>query len=588
MRWTTGKRISLLLGTLGLGVVVIVGIAWQRLSVAERVLESTVSRLVPQIDRMTDIRLNVLRISLEARQAMLVETEVDRTAALKLIGELRRKIERDLKDFEKAISSAEGAARFQKVKTSVADFDQAVDRIAPLLSAGEAKPAFRMLVDQAVPARNRMLAAVEHQLEWQHKLLEQRVGEAGDAAASARVTMTVMSLVLLAFGAVVGTWFVRQLLRDLGGEPAQAREAAQRVAQGDLVTPVTLAASDRSSALAAVEQMRQALARLIGDIRSGVDSVSVASREIAQGNHDLSGRTEQQASSLQQTAASMEQMTSAVRQNADAAKQANQLATSASQVAAKGGQVVGQVVATMDDITASSKKIAEIIGVIDGIAFQTNILALNAAVEAARAGEQGRGFAVVAGEVRNLAQRSAQAAREIKSLIGESVAKVESGSAQVQQAGATMAEIVTQVKRVTDLIGEITSSTLEQSSGISQVNQAVTQLDQMTQQNAALVEQSTAAAQSMREQADRLARAVAIFKLSREESAQVIAQAQAVSRAAAIASPRKPAAGKPGAARPSTGPAPAAPVSAAPAPAARPAAPQSPARPAAGDDWKEF
>ena len=317
------------------------------------------------------------------------------------------------------------------------------------------------------------------------------------------------------------------------------------------------------------------------------DAITTASREIAQGNHDLSSRTEQQASSLQQTAASMEQMTSAVKQNADAAKQANQLAASASQVAEKGGEVVGQVVATMQDISASSKKIAEIISVIDGIAFQTNILALNAAVEAARAGEQGRGFAVVAGEVRNLAQRSAQAAREIKSLIGESVAKVENGSRLVNDAGQTMNDIVTQVKRVTDLIGEITSSTLEQSSGITQVNQAVSQLDQMTQQNAALVEQSAAAAQSLKEQADRLAQAVAIFKLSRQETTQAIAQAQAAAKALVPA--RAPNSGV--TASPST---PAAHVNSPTAPAPKSAPQSSPPKsppkspPGNDDDWKEF
>jgi methyl-accepting chemotaxis protein len=362
--------------------------------------------------------------------------------------------------------------------------------------------------------------------------------KAGEAAAQrtqsvyfGALTTTATLLVLaLALGAAFAVVITRHLLRQLGGEPQVAVAVARAVAEGDLSTPIAVRAGDQDSLLASLQAMQQALVKAVSSVRMSTESVSSASREIATGNQDLSSRTEQQASSLQQTAASIEQLTSAVKLNADAARQANQLAASASQVAAKGGAVVGEVVSTMDQITASSKKIADIIGVIDGIAFQTNILALNAAVEAARAGEQGRGFAVVAGEVRSLAQRSAQAAREIKSLIGESVEKVETGSKLVNDAGQTMNDIVAQVKRVTDLIGEITSSTLEQSNGIGQVNQAVTQLDQMTQQNAALVEQSAAAAESLREQADKLARAVAIFKLSRDETRQLIADAQAASR----------------------------------------------------------
>jgi methyl-accepting chemotaxis protein len=252
---------------------------------------------------------------------------------------------------------------------------------------------------------------------------------------------------------------------------------------------------------------------VVGDVRGGVEQLSAASREIALGNADLSARTEQQAANLQQTAASMEEMTSTLRSSADTAQQASELASGASAVAARGGQVVGNVVARMDEISAASRKIAEIIGVIDGIAFQTNILALNAAVEAARAGDQGRGFAVVAGEVRSLAQRSAQAAKEIKALIDDSVAKVASGAALVNEAGRTMGDIVQQVQRVTDLIGEISTATLQQTGGLTQVNQAVGQLDQMTQQNAALVEQSAAAAESLNGQAAQLARSVAVFKL---------------------------------------------------------------------------
>ena len=290
--------------------------------------------------------------------------------------------------------------------------------------------------------------------------------------------------------------------------------AVTAVAQGDLTQVFQTRRRDEIGVLiVGVEGMRQRYLQALSQVRSSVDSVSTASAEIATGNQDLSVRTEQTASNLQRTAASMEQLTATVKQSADASRQANQLAASAAEVAARGGTVVGEVVTTMNDINQSSRKIADIIGVIDGIAFQTNILALNAAVEAARAGEQGRGFAVVASEVRSLAQRSAEAAREIKTLIGASVEKVESGSRLVQNAGLTMDEIVGSVKRVSDIIGEITAAAAEQSDGISEVNIAISQLDQMTQQNAALVEESAAAAESLREQAQRLADAVAVFKL---------------------------------------------------------------------------
>jgi methyl-accepting chemotaxis protein len=265
----------------------------------------------------------------------------------------------------------------------------------------------------------------------------------------------------------------------------------------------------------ALREMNASLAKVVGEVRMGTELIATASGQIASGNQDLSSRTEEQASSLEETAASMEELTSTVKQNADNARQANQLAVSASEVAVKGGSVVSQVVNTMGSINASSKKIVDIIGVIDGIAFQTNILALNAAVEAARAGEQGRGFAVVASEVRSLAQRSAAAAKEIKTLIGDSVEKVEEGSKQVAEAGRTMDEIVGSVRRVTDIMGEITAASQEQTSGIEQINQAISQMDQVTQQNAALVEEASAAAQSLQEQAGSLVQAVSIFKLDR-------------------------------------------------------------------------
>jgi methyl-accepting chemotaxis protein len=314
----------------------------------------------------------------------------------------------------------------------------------------------------------------------------------------------------------------------------QARALAQAIAKGDLTGDVSTHGNDEcTDLLRAVSDMQESLRGMVGNIRQTTESISTASTQIASGNQDLSGRTEQTAGNLQQTASSMEQLTGTVRQTADSARTANQLANSAAQAAQRGGEVVTQVVQNMDEITVQSRKIAEIIGTIDGIAFQTNILALNAAVEAARAGEQGRGFAVVAGEVRNLAQRSANAAREIKSLIGASVDKIESGSRLVQDAGSTMSEIVASVQRVSDIIGEITAASSEQSGELAQVNTAVTQLDQMTQQNAALVEESAAAAESLREQAARLAELVAAFRTVDTLGRHQVAARQASSQAAA-------------------------------------------------------
>jgi methyl-accepting chemotaxis protein len=308
----------------------------------------------------------------------------------------------------------------------------------------------------------------------------------------------------------------RSIVRPL----QNARATAQAIAGGDLSTPIDTRGHDETADLMkALSEMQAALRRMVGQVRESADSIRTASTEVAQGNNDLSSRTEHAASNLQQTASSMEQLTGTVQQTAESARTANQLASSAAEVASKGGSVVSQVVATMEEIQASSRKIADIIGTIDGIAFQTNILALNAAVEAARAGEQGRGFAVVASEVRSLASRSAEAAKQIKSLIGASVEKVDTGSKLVANAGSTMREIVASVQRVNDMIGEITAAAAEQSSGLGSVNASVSQLDQMTQQNAALVEQSAAAAESLKQQAQRLNEVVAGFRVDRSTNA---------------------------------------------------------------------
>ncbi|MFZ6772504.1 methyl-accepting chemotaxis protein [Undibacterium sp. SXout7W] len=335
-----------------------------------------------------------------------------------------------------------------------------------------------------------------------------------DATFQARLFESSIGAVLLATVLLIVSLIIaRGLIRQLGGEPAYTAEVTRHISAGNLSEEIKLKENDQSSLLHSVKVMRDSIAQLIGEVKTGAETISIASKEIASGNMDLSARTESQASSLEETASSMEELTSTVQHNADNARQANQLASSASEVALKGGKVVAEVVSTMNLINTSSQKIVDIIGVIDGIAFQTNILALNAAVEAARAGEQGRGFAVVASEVRNLAQRSATAAKEIKDLINTSVSNVSHGSNLVDQAGKTMDDILESVRKVSDVISEITTASAEQNTGISQINLAIVEMDNVTQQNAALVEQAAAAAASMQEQSGHLLDAVSAFRL---------------------------------------------------------------------------
>ena len=418
---------------------------------------------------------------------------------------------------EQLIGKTADAVELARFYGSIKDIEgQAVATTRAVIAAverGDAGAAQTLLWQQAKPQYVQWLAAINKLIDFEEARIQDKNRFAMAQANGFRAVMLTALALALAGGIWLAIAISRSIVRQLGAEPAALGEAARRVSAGDLGAVSGAASAPAGSVLASLGAMQASLSQVVGQVRSASDSIATGSVQIASGNADLSRRTEQQAGNVQQTAASMAQMNDTVKSNADTARQATQLATAASAAAESGGQVVGRVVATMDGIAASSKKIADIIGVIDGIAFQTNILALNAAVEAARAGEQGRGFAVVASEVRNLAQRSADAAKEIKQLIGSSVDQVEAGSRLVGAAGASMDDIVSQVRRVSSLIGEISAATLEQTAGIGNVSTAVTQLDHSTQQNAALVEQSAAAADSLKQQAAQLALVVGVFKL---------------------------------------------------------------------------
>ncbi|GAA4026304.1 methyl-accepting chemotaxis protein [Actimicrobium antarcticum] len=418
------------------------------------------------------------------------------------------------KTLEKMLSSDQEKALLATVVAQRKAYGASRNQVLEMKKAEQNDRAVELMFTQTNSLQTVYIQAIKDFIAYENALTKSGIAAAESTFANSQSALLILFAVTLILGIFISVSITRGLLKSLGGEPDYAAAIAGKIADGDLTVAVQVAPHDEASLLFAMKRMCDGLVGIVGQVRSGTNVIVTASSEIASGNLDLSSRTEQQASALEETASSMEELTSTVKQNGENARQANQLAASASEIAVKGGAVVAQVIGTMSEINESARKIVDIISVIDGIAFQTNILALNAAVEAARAGEQGRGFAVVATEVRSLAQRSAGAAKEIKQLIGDSVEKVDAGSRLVNQAGATMDEIVASVKRVTDIMSEIASAGREQEAGIQQINTAITEMDTVTQQNAALVEQAAAAAESLQDQAAGLAKVVSVFKLN--------------------------------------------------------------------------
>ena len=511
LAWAFGLLLVLLMG--------IAGMAAQQIGVIHGALNYYTATTTPSLQavRSWQEKMAAIRM-LQAQHLMTVSA--DEMATLEgAIQQANAQLTTALAEHEKLLSGDEDKELWQNVMSTtslaMAHWDKLKDISRQTLENPEKTEEARRLFT-GKSERLFKAAALAIDKEWEFKSgMASQLAQEGAATYRMSLSMLVIACgVALALGVGAAIVVVRSIGRQMGGEPTEVARIALAIADGDLSMEVPLKAADTSSVMAAMATMRERLAQLVGEVRQSSESIATGSAQIATGNSDLSQRTEEQASNLQQTVVSMEQLTSTVKHNADTANEANRLASSASASAAQGGNAVAQVVATMQGIATSSQTISDITGVIDGIAFQTNILALNAAVEAARAGEQGRGFAVVASEVRSLAHRSADAAKQIKKLIGDNVQKVEAGARQVNDAGVSMREIVTQVQHVSELIGEIHSATSEQYRDISQVSNAIGRIDQVTLQNAALVEESSAAADSLRAQAAKLAEVVRVFQLS--------------------------------------------------------------------------
>jgi len=525
-----GQRLALGFGVvIALGVIIALAATFKMNSLATdlKIMSSEQMTQMRQFMQLKD-SLNVAALNL--RNIMISTNPELKTRFRGMVEKNKADNEKLIAEIEKVTDSQEGKALLKAIKEHSNAYEQIAAQVMEFAMQGDLPGADKALFT-ARDKRIALFKAVEDSIQLRFDTAQKLAADGASTADASAWLALGLALTMALVGALIAWQITRQIGRELGAEPHDVSHVVNRIADGDLSATIPVRAGDRDSVMAGVKRMQEALARTVAAVRQGSESVATASSEIAQGNNDLSARTESQASALEETAASMEELGSTVKQNADNARQANQLAQSASTVAVQGGEVVAQVVDTMKGINDSSKRIADIISVIDGIAFQTNILALNAAVEAARAGEQGRGFAVVASEVRSLAGRSAEAAKEIKTLIDDSVQRVEQGSALVDRAGTTMTEVVSSIRRVTDIMGEISAASSEQSAGVAQVGEAVTQMDQATQQNAALVEEMAAAASSLRSQAQELVSTVAVFKLSgREHQPMAAVHAPASSR----------------------------------------------------------
>jgi methyl-accepting chemotaxis protein len=559
-----GTRLGMGFGVICLALVFTVGQGMASLGRVNDATNTIVTKRMPRVDLSSRLLTEVNDISIALRNMMLSEDPADRTKQIEKIASSRQDAEAILADLDRTLESHDGRALLARQQELNGKYVKGQQELMRMVEAKDLDGAKTYLTKELRPLLTEYKKVIDEQIQMQKDLAAKDAGAAAATYAGARNLMLALGALALAGAALLAWWITASITRPM----RRALALADAVAAGDLTTQVEVTSKcEVGQLLAALKTMNDNLVKTVTTVRAGTEAIGTASGEVAAGNQDLSSRTEQQASSLEETASSMEELTSTVKQNADNARQANTLAEAASGVAARGGQVIHEVVATMEQIHDASGKIVDIISVIDGIAFQTNILALNAAVEAARAGEQGRGFAVVAGEVRSLAQRSAAAAKEIKTLIDNSSEKVDTGSRLVKEAGNTMGEIVDSVSRVTDILNEITTASVEQTAGIEQINEAITQMDSVTQQNAALVEEAAAASQSMQDQAARLSAAVAVFKLWQGASAATVASAPAPARSALPAMRQAPAKRA--------------------APAAKPARAGRPAT-AVESDWEEF